>query len=273
MTICVLDPTSGGKDSWTYCTAAWERDSRGDFIRFADFNSFEPKVVRKIGGAACMDRIIQFGQARKVTLYATDQRDKLTTEDAFKRHNVRGIVYDWTAASKPAAVERVRQWFFERTIALPPHETLKNELLMFEERTSASGSFTYGARGSGHDDFVSLLITAAMADVSRRVKDKKKPSTSGMGGCGGMSHAEREARPVGNMDGSSDGNGNAQAIQAAHFARVGQYTSGAASPLADFQVRQAMQPGMGPGTLADQMLTQQVNAQVAGLMGTPNFAR
>ena len=41
--------------------------------------------------------------------------------------------------------------------------------LEFEERTSATGAFTFGARGSGHDDYVSLLLTTAMADAEHRL--------------------------------------------------------------------------------------------------------
>lgn len=48
---------------------------------------------------------------------------------------------------------------------LPRHERLRNELLGFEERISGSGGFTYGARGKNHDDYVALLITAAIADA------------------------------------------------------------------------------------------------------------
>ena len=67
--------------------------------------------------------------------------------------------------SKPPAVERVRRWLADGALSLPAHDQLRNELLGFEERVTASGAFTFGARGSGHDDYVSLLITAAMADA------------------------------------------------------------------------------------------------------------
>jgi len=48
-------------------------------------------------------------------------------------------------------------------LVLPQHEQLKRELHAYSERVTPSGAITYGGRGQ-HDDFVALIITAAMAD-------------------------------------------------------------------------------------------------------------
>jgi hypothetical protein len=55
-------------------------------------------------------------------------------------------------------------------LVLPEHEQLRDELLEFEERSTTTGAFTFGARGSGHDDYVALLLTAAMADGQRQLQ-------------------------------------------------------------------------------------------------------
>ena len=60
----------------------------------------------------------------------------------------------------------MRRWLADEQLALPEHPKLRAELLSFEEQITPSGSFRYAARGSGHDDYVSLLLTAAMAELS-----------------------------------------------------------------------------------------------------------
>jgi hypothetical protein len=66
----------------------------------------------------------------------------------------------WTAQTKPAAVETVRKWLRDGTLALPVHERLRRELLLFEERITPTGQFSFSGK---HDDHVSLLVTCAMA--------------------------------------------------------------------------------------------------------------
>src|SRR5450432_913768 len=76
--------------------------------------------------------------------------------------------HDWTGQSKPLAVETVRRWLREGTLWLPTAgkgESLKRELLQFEERLTPSGQFTFRGRGTMHDDYVALLLTAALADA------------------------------------------------------------------------------------------------------------
>jgi hypothetical protein len=70
----------------------------------------------------------------------------------------------WTAASKGPAVRDVRALFRERRLIIAcEHEKLRRELHSYEERLSPSGTVAYAAHGTGHDDYVSLLVTLAMA--------------------------------------------------------------------------------------------------------------
>ena len=101
---------------------------------------------------------------------------------AFAENGVAFISHPWTASSKPAAVETVRRWLRERAIELPAHETMRKELLSFEERITPAGAFTFGARGSGHDDYVALLLTAAMAHEANYMPVPSAPLLPGEAG-------------------------------------------------------------------------------------------
>jgi hypothetical protein len=116
-------------------------------------------------GEAIADKIAATARDYGCPHVDSDQREALFLGAGIRK---RGLVFTertWTAQSKPVAVERVRRWLTDGVLALPEHDRLRRELLGFEERVNASGMLTFGARGSGHDDFVALLITAAMAEV------------------------------------------------------------------------------------------------------------
>ncbi len=164
----VIDASSGRKDAWTWGLCRWVRPADAEIGRAV----LEWGLVDGVEGAFWTqtkgEEIVAglAGMAQRCGIYEVhaDQREELMLASAFSRHGVELRPHPWTAATKPAAVATVRRWFADGTIALPPHEKLRRELLAFEERITASGSFTFGARGSGHDDYVSLLLTAAMAD-------------------------------------------------------------------------------------------------------------
>jgi len=112
---------------------------------------------------AIVARVARLAVDRGVTSVHADQRESFALESLFSAANLDYHVHDWTSTSKPQAVERLRRWFADDRVALPTHAKLKIELLAFEERVTPSGQFTFGARGSGHDDYVALLLTAVMA--------------------------------------------------------------------------------------------------------------
>jgi hypothetical protein len=98
-----------------------------------------------------------------------DQRESLMLRSAFQRHGIRFVEHAWTAPTKELGVSTVRRWMADGMLRLPAHEKLRDELLEFEEQSSASGAFTFGARGSGNDDYVALLLTIAMADAEKQL--------------------------------------------------------------------------------------------------------
>lgn len=203
--LLVIDASSGRKDAWTWAVARYvrppprprvlmlgfdgkpcdeggatpARDVDGNLVPHPDADRpVQPLLVFDhvdglggrfwggVSGEEIIARLVGVARANGVRLVAGDQRESLMIESAFRRHGVRFRPFDWTSQSKTQAVEVVRRWFADRTIVLPEHAALRRELAMFEERIAPSGAITFGGRGSGHDDYVALLVTAALADLA-----------------------------------------------------------------------------------------------------------
>jgi hypothetical protein len=192
----VLDPSSGGAssaDAFTMAAFGWVdfsddrfiRNSDGSFkctpwgeriewpdhkptpsvLKFVEIDSVPGGFFGRVGSDDIAKRIKKMSQRYDTRAVISDQREQLFLEGTLKREDLRLTAYPWTAASKPRAIEIVRRWFADGLIALPRHDQMRRELLSFQETVTAAGQFTYGARRSGHDDFVSLLVTAAHAEL------------------------------------------------------------------------------------------------------------
>jgi hypothetical protein len=142
-------------------------------------DGIEGKFWEHTSGNAIVARVAQAMRDAGVRIVHGDQRESLMLQAEFARHSIEYRVHDWTASSKPPAVERVRRLLADSALVLPPHEKMRRELLAFEERISASGSFTFGARGNKHDDYVALLITAMMADSAFELDGSPQVPPSG----------------------------------------------------------------------------------------------
>lgn len=165
----VIDASSGRKDAFTFAVAGWVTPAIGaswrPYIEIAVAGEVSNEIARSEGANAVITRIARVGREHNVLHVHGDQRDAPFISDAFAAHGMLFTQYDWTAKSKPEAVERVRTWLREGSIALPSEPKMRSQLLAFEERIAPSGQFTFGARGSGHDDYPALLVTAAMASL------------------------------------------------------------------------------------------------------------
>jgi hypothetical protein len=100
-----------------------------------------------------------------VTHVIGDQRESFLLTSEFGRQGLRFTPLAWSNQNKIDAVERIRRWLREQTLVLAPHDRLRSELLGFQERITPTGYLTYGARGSSHDDYAALVMTAAMAEA------------------------------------------------------------------------------------------------------------
>jgi hypothetical protein len=198
----VLDPSSGRKDSWTWGVGARVELADGtERLRFALIEGVGGKFSDKLSGDVLVDRLAGVAREWGVDVVVSDQRESYLLSSAFQKRGLRFRSHDWTSVSKIEGIERLRRWLLEGYLVLPEHEKLRRELLTFEERIAPSGAFTFGARGSGSDDYVALLITAALADIKRRIKspaappaDDPGPTRGGAGGGGPLTQAQQEMR-------------------------------------------------------------------------------
>lgn len=169
----VIDASSGKKDTWSWLIASWRGEDRAA-------RQLVVSHVDGIGGTfwgqTSGDRVVATVaadmRARGVRVVYGDQRESLMLAAAFSRHGLRFVELPWSGPRKERAVMVVRRWLADGVLMLPQHEKLRAELLAFEERITSSGALTFaGGRGtSGHDDYVALLLTTAMADSEPRKK-------------------------------------------------------------------------------------------------------
>jgi hypothetical protein len=171
----VIDASSGRKDRFTFGCFGFEQ-TNPTVLRFTAISGIEPTEARSIGAAGIAQKIAVLGRHLGISTVHGDQRESFALSSSFAAVGMCFVEHTWTSASKPEAVEDVRRWFREDRIHLPKHETMRRELLNFEEKINASGAFTFGARGSGHDDYVSLLITAAMVAREGTIAQRRQAS-------------------------------------------------------------------------------------------------
>lgn len=163
--VLVLDPSSGRKDAWTWAVVGWDADDLGSYVRFDMIDAVTGRFWQQVSGDKIVEKLVAVAQANGVSEVHADQRESLMLQAAFEAAGLRYVVHDWGNTNKTIAVETVRRWLRDGSLALPDHDGMRKELRSFEEKVLPSGSLSFGARGSGHDDFVALLLTAAMVDA------------------------------------------------------------------------------------------------------------
>jgi hypothetical protein len=175
----IIDASSGKKDTWSYGVCGWRDVAGVRSLVFDKLGGIEGAFWKQRSGERIVADVAETFKRWGVRDVHGDQRESLMLGAAFARHGLRFHEHPWTQPDKERAVGSVRRWLADGVLFLPEHEKLRDELLEFEERTTTTGAFTFGARGSGHDDFVALLLTAAMADASRYLRgspSRKQPS-------------------------------------------------------------------------------------------------
>ena len=167
--VLVIDASSGRKDSWTWGRVGYDQAGARRMLRFDSIEGVEGSFWSNVSGDEIVMRIATEAKRYGISSVYGDQREALMISSAFSRIGLHFKSIDWTQPRKVAAVARLRRLFAERAIILPDHDQLRRELRSFEERITSGGSFTYGARGNAHDDYVALLLTAAMADEEKQI--------------------------------------------------------------------------------------------------------
>lgn len=192
--VLIIDASSGRVDTFAYAVVRLERDHEPSTAEILQLPGFQPKPAtlrlrfehidgitatqaRQLGSEGIVARLAQVAKDFECDKRVHgDQREEFALRSEFRRHRLDLVVHNWTASSKPAAVETVRRWLRDGLLILPEHETLRREMLQFEEKITSQGEYTFAARGSGHDDYVSLLVTAAMATLDGHVRARPLPS-------------------------------------------------------------------------------------------------
>lgn len=194
--VLVVDPSSGKKDAWAACEAGWSKGSDGrNYLVVHRIEGVEGSFWKQVSGDEVVERFATMAKNAGIYEVHADQRESLMLAAAFQRHQLKYIEHPWTASNKPAAVAMVRRWLAEGTLVLPEHRKLKSELFKFEERSTPSGGFTFGARGNGHDDYVALLITLAIAELAAPLSGSPLAPSWGTGPLYlGSSNADRHDR-------------------------------------------------------------------------------
>jgi hypothetical protein len=142
-------------------------------------DAVEGRFAGSVAGSDIVKRIADECRRWGVSTVLGDQRESFFLGSEFLRHRIRFVPIAWTNQNKIEAVTRLKRMFAENALALPPsREKMKRELLSYAERITASGTITYSARGTGHDDEAALLITFALGELERLVPG------SPMGGTG-----------------------------------------------------------------------------------------
>jgi hypothetical protein len=153
------------------------------FLSFDLIDGLEGAFWKSVTGDQIVDRLATLARSLDIHTVIGDQRESYMLESAFRKRGLRYVVQDWTQKSKPEAVARLRRLLVEDSLSLVQHEGMQRQLLSFEERITPSGAFTYGARGSAHDDYAALTLTATMADLDGHLEKSplKKTLPRGMG--------------------------------------------------------------------------------------------
>lgn len=175
--VLVIDASSGKKDTWSYAIVERVVDGGRELVCMTLVDGIAGRFYNADAGEQVVTKVAGVAKKHGVTRVYGDQRESLMLASAFSRHGLRFVEMPWSAPAKVEAVERVRRWLADGTIGICRHETMRREMLSFEERLTPAGAFTFGARGTGHDDYVALLITAAMVEIAGGLR--AKPTSGG----------------------------------------------------------------------------------------------
>ncbi|HEX7604997.1 MAG TPA: hypothetical protein VF316_25445 [Polyangiaceae bacterium] len=203
-TVVLIDPSSGGGDTFSYCLANWivpkvarfETDSIWDRSsgRYLDVPRNDPSGARipievveedfkpvlqlfKMGGFTgafrgrlsadvICDAIVKLAREHGARRVYSDQFEQIGLSALFMARGMYFTSLSWTQPSKQTAAERTRFFLREKRLALPNNPTLAAQLVAFEERISPSGSLTFSGKrgGTSTDDLAMLALLAARAD-------------------------------------------------------------------------------------------------------------
>lgn len=170
--VMVIDAASGGPDRFTFGIVYWIYIKPKIGYREVSTEELVPKLFfehveafpSQFTGPQIVRKIIEECRRRRIRFVFGDQRDAYQIKGQLDEAGIGSNFTAWGTKNKIDAVNRLRAWFHDDLISLPMHSELRLELLKFNEVITPSGSISYKGRGMTHDDYVALLLTAAIAD-------------------------------------------------------------------------------------------------------------
>lgn len=212
--VCIVDASSGKKDAWTFAICQWidpmlkDEDilfeevpggmamvvdsydrpvakpgaSAARYLHFWKIDGFEGGFWEQVRADDIVARVSALCHRAGVRQVFGDQREAFALEADFRRCGLRFTEHPYTSGSKASAVERVRRWLRDGVVIFKEHDRLRSELINFVEKPTPGGGFTFGARGSGHDDYCCLVLTAALADMAGDIPRSPLAQNRGRGG-------------------------------------------------------------------------------------------
>lgn len=177
----IIDPSSGRADAWAWAVCRWITDVEGRrYMKVELIDAVEGKFWQQKSSDDVVSKVAAVAVEWGCDRVFSDQREAFTLKSAFAQRGLRFTSIPWSASevatgSKSRAVALVRRWLADDVLVLPKDEKLRREMLSLQERFSPSGSLTYGARGSQHDDRMACLLTCAMVDLASRMKPPVDP--------------------------------------------------------------------------------------------------
>lgn len=234
--LLLLDASAGRGDSYTWAAARHVLEGGRELVQVYGIGALDGIFRERMTADQIHDRVAEVARSVGATEIHGDAFESFARESAFRLRKLRYIVHDWTNASKVDAIAKVREWLRDDSLVIEPGveaERLRREMLAFQERISASGFLTYGARRGGHDDRVALLLNLAMADLDRKLAPVIRRQTGPVGLV--RPHVTIDRREIGDALGGRDLDGR-------HASTAGYY----GPDLAGFLAHNVVGPALGP---------------------------
>lgn len=133
------------------------------FWWFKWISGFEGSFWDQLPADQLMAEIASVAHLAEVRTAFTDQREFYSLSALARQFGLRLEERPFTGGSKERAVALVRRWLASGEVIFAPHPKLKAELHNFTEKPTPGGGFTFGARGSNHDDYAVLPLICALA--------------------------------------------------------------------------------------------------------------
>jgi hypothetical protein len=201
--IIAMDPSSGKNDEFAWAVVRWilpasityrmakryvggtigwiwdyDLDREGRRIELEPHEIFKPRLhigeihgirgnfSNSISADFIVNRIANDARAVGASQIISDQRESYSLESLFAQKGLRFAPIVWSAPSKAKFVEHARMLMRERKMSFAADPVLRTQLLQYEERITASGTFIYSGRGQRSDDRAALTLTACGADLA-----------------------------------------------------------------------------------------------------------